>query len=92
MCAVCGTNPKHHPYPYFAFVIAAMKTKSAEEIAEEVAAKAKKVAEDEKAAAEAAAEKEKQERIARKKALNERFNASKSPWSQLDHRDRDSET
>ena len=56
-----------------------MKTKSAEEIAEEVAAKAKKVAEDEKAAAEAAAEKEKQERIARKKALNERFNASKSP-------------
>lgn len=55
------------------------KTKSAEEIAEEVAKKARQVAIDEKAAADAAAEKEKQDRIARKKALNERFNAGKSP-------------
>jgi len=57
----------------------ANKTKSAEEIAEEVAAKARQVAIDDKAAAEAAALKEKEERSARKKALNERFNAAKSP-------------
>lgn len=55
------------------------KVKSAEEIAEEVAARAKQVAEEEAAAKKAAEEKEKADRLARKKALNERFNQSKSP-------------
>ncbi len=57
----------------------ANKVKSAEEIAEEVAKRAREVAAAEAAAAEAAAAKEKADRLARKKALNERFNASKSP-------------
>jgi len=76
---MCCTHPAPPPSPLSrSRHLIANKTKSAEEIAEEVAKKARQVAIDEKAAADAAAEKEKQDRIARKKALNERFNAAKS--------------
>ena len=53
----------------------ATKVKSAEEIAEEVAKKAKSVKEEEEATEAARAAKEKADRIARKKALNERYAA-----------------